>query len=318
MSLLMAAMIAAAPIAAPVSQPTAATLSQPIAAGSLAGTLARPAGKAKATVLIIPGSGPTDRDGNNTLGVTAAPYRMLANDLAVKGIATVRIDKRGMFGSEAAGDPNAVTIGAYVADTAAWVAAARLATGATCVWLAGHSEGGLVALASAHQPGVCGLVLIAAPGRPLDVIIRDQVAATAGNSPVVGQVDAALTALKAGKHIDVTTMNPALAKGLFNPKVQNFLIDSFRLDPAALAKGASVPVLIVHGERDIQVSSADADRLKAAQPKAKLVVVPGMNHVLKLAPANRVGNAATYRDPSLPLAPGLVDAIIAFVTVARK
>ena len=310
MSLLMALMIAGAPVAAPRSEP--------IAAGALAGSLVRPAGKAKATVLIIPGSGPTDRDGNNPLGVTAAPYRLLADALAAKGVATVRIDKRGMFGSKAAGDPNAVTIGAYVADTAAWVAAARQATGAKCVWLAGHSEGGLVALASAHQPGVCGLVLIAAPGRPLDVIIRDQVAANSADTLIAGQVDTALTALKAGKHVDVAAMHPALAKGLFNPKVQDFLIDAFRQDPAALAKGASVPILIVQGENDIQVSVADANRLKAAQPKAKLVVVPGMNHVLKLAPAGRVANAATYRDPSLPLAPGLVDAIATFVTGARK
>jgi pimeloyl-ACP methyl ester carboxylesterase len=315
MSLLMAVMIAGAPVAA---APRAAPKSEPIAAGALAGTLERPAGKAKATVLIIPGSGPTDRDGNNVRGVKAAPYRMLADDLAARGIATVRIDKRGMFGSKAAGDANAVTIGAYVADTGAWIAAARLATGAKCVWLAGHSEGGLVALASAHQPGICGLVLIAAPGRPLDVIIREQVAANSANAPVAGQVDAALTALKAGKHVDVSAMHPALAKGLFNPKVQDFLIDMFRYDPAALAKGASVPVLIVQGEHDIQVSRGDADRLAAAQPKAKLVVVPGMNHVLKVAPAERVANVATYADPSLPLAPGLVEAIAAFVTGARK
>jgi pimeloyl-ACP methyl ester carboxylesterase len=309
MSLLLAVMIAGAPVA---------PRSEPIAAGALAGTLVRSAGKATATVLIIPGSGPTDRDGNNPLGVTAAPYRLLADALAAKGVATVRIDKRGMFGSKAAGDPNAVTIGAYVADTAAWVAAARQATGAKCVWLAGHSEGGLVALASAHQPGVCGLVLIAAPGRPLDVIIRDQVAANSANTPIAGQVDTALTALKAGKHVDVAAMHPVLAKGLFNPKVQDFLIDAFRYDPAALAKGASVPVLIVQGENDIQVSRGDAERLAAAQPKAKLVVVPGMNHVLKLAPAERKANAATYADPSLPLAPGLVEAIAAFVMGARK
>ena len=310
MSLLMAVMIAGAPMPA--------VKSEPIAAGALAGTLVRPAGKAKATVLIIPGSGPTDRDGNNVLGVKAAPYRMLADALAPKGVATVRIDKRGMFGSKAAGDPNGVTIGTYVADTAAWVAAARLATGAKCVWLAGHSEGGLVALASAHQPGVCGLVLIATPGRPLDVVIRDQVAANPANAPIAGEVNGALTALKAGKHVDVKGLNPALATGLFNPKVQDFLIDTFRYDPATLVKGASVPVLIVQGENDIQVARADADLLKAAQPKARLVIVPGMNHVLKLAPPGRVTNAATYRDPSLPLAPGLVESIVSFVTNAGK
>lgn len=180
------------------------------------------------------------------------------------------------------------------------------------------SEGGLVALASAHSPGVCGLILLAAPGRPLDLIIREQIAANPANATIARQADVALTTLKAGKHVDVSAMQPALAGGLFNPKVRDFLIDAFRYDPAELAKGASVPMLIIQGEHDIQVTRTDADWLAAAQPKAKLVIVPGMNHVLKVAPAARTPNAATYANPSLPLAPGLVEAIASFVMGARK
>ena len=117
---------------------------------------------------IIPGSGPTDRDGNNPLGISAASYRLLAVGLAESGIGSVRIDKRGMFASTGAvADPNAVTIGDYVADVGSWVGTIREKTGTRCVWLAGHSEGGLVALAAAAKvTGLCGLVLIATPGRP--------------------------------------------------------------------------------------------------------------------------------------------------------
>ena len=87
------------------------------------------------------------------MGVAAAPYRMLAEGLAARGVATVRIDKRGMFGSAGAiADANAVTIADYAADVHAWVKAARARTGASCVWVLGHSEGGLVALAAAQQP----------------------------------------------------------------------------------------------------------------------------------------------------------------------
>lgn len=118
---MIAAMIAAAPV---VAVTNANRVSEPIMAGALAGTLERPSGRVKATMLILPGSGPTDREGNNPLGVAASPYRMLADELSVRSIATIRIDKRGLFGSKAAGDPNAVTIGTYVHDTAAWVAAA--------------------------------------------------------------------------------------------------------------------------------------------------------------------------------------------------
>ena len=315
MSLMFAALLATA---TPVSVPAKPLTIQPITAGPLAGTLTLPPVRPRATMLILPGSGPTDRDGNNPMGVAARPYAKLAEALAARGIATVRIDKRGMFGSKAAGNPNAATIGLYAKDTAAWVAATRKATGARCVWLAGHSEGGLIALASAGQPGVCGLVLIAAPGRPLSTIIREQIAANPGNAPIASQAYAALDMLQAGKHADVSAMHPALAQGLFNPKVQDFLIDIFRYDPAALAKAAKVPMLIVQGEHDLQVARADADRLAAAQPRAKLVVVPGMNHVLKASPADRAANMATYADPSLPLAPGLVDAIADFVAGRGK
>ena len=314
MSLLFAALLTAT---TPVSVP-AKPLTQPITAGALAGTLTLPPVRPRATMLIVPGSGPTDRDGNNPMGVAARPFAKLAEALAARGIATVRIDKRGMFGSKAAGNPNAATISLYAKDTAAWVTATRKATGARCVWLAGHSEGGLIALASADQPGICGLVLIATPGRPLSTIIRAQIAANPGNAPIAGQAYAALDALEAGKHADVSAMHPALAKGLFSPKVQDFLIDSFRYDPAVLAKAAKVPMLIVQGDHDLQVARTDADRLAAAQPRAKLVVVPGMNHVLKASPADRAANMATYADPSLPLAPGLVDAIADFVTGRGK
>ena len=315
MSFLLAALMATATPtpATPVSRPVTAG-----PAGALAGTLTMPVGRPRATLLIIPGSGPTDRDGNNVLGVATAPYRMLASDLAAKRIATVRIDKRGMFASKTAGNPNAASIALYARDTADWVAATRRATGARCVWLAGHSEGGLIALVSAHQPDICGLILIAAPGRPLGQIIRAQLLANPANAPLLPPALAALDQLEAGKHADLSKMHPALAQGLFNPKVQDYLIEALRYDPAALAKGTTVPILIVQGDHDIQVPRADADRLAAAQPRAKLAVIAGMNHVLKIAPADRAANVATYADPALPLAPGLVDTIVGFVTGAKK
>jgi hypothetical protein len=90
--------------------------------GSLKGTLLRPCPKPEHVILIIPGSGPTDRDGNNPLGVNASTYRLMAENLALKGIATLRVDKRGMFASSAAvTDANAVTINDYVDDVCSWI-----------------------------------------------------------------------------------------------------------------------------------------------------------------------------------------------------
>lgn len=312
--LLIAAFLAAALAAAPAPAGAPIEATGPLA--PLKGTLLAPAGKSRATLLIIPGSGPTDRDGNNPMGVAAAPYRMLAEALAERGVTTVRVDKRGMFGSKAAvADGNAVTIADYAADVRAWVKAAQARTGASCVWVLGHSEGGLVALAAGQQPdGMCGLVLVSAPGRRLGETIRRQLRANPANAPVLPQAMAALDSLEAGKRVDTAGMHPALLP-LFAPQVQGFLIDLLSYDPPALAARLRMPVLIVQGERDLQVLPDDARALAAADPKAKLVMIPGANHVLKsVAGDDRAANFATYGDPALPLAPGIADAIAAFVT----
>ena len=126
----------------------------------LKGSLTKAEDPAAPVVLIIPGSGPTDRDGNSPFGIRAGPYRLMAEGLGAKGISTVWIDKRGMFGSAGAvPDANAVTIDDYVEDIQAWVKVIREATETDCVWLLGHSEGGLVALAAAQvENAVCGLI----------------------------------------------------------------------------------------------------------------------------------------------------------------
>jgi len=300
--LIAAAAVAAIPVTAPGPQ------------GPLQGTYLD-AGKGAPVVLTIPGSGPTDRAGNNPLGVTAAPYRLLAEALATKGVSTVRIDKRGLFGSKAAvADPNKVTIADYATDTHSWVAAIRKRTGANCVWVLGHSEGSLIALAAAQDPqGICGVVSVSGAGRKLSDVIREQLRSNPANAPLLDSALPALDSLEKGQHVDVTSMNPALLK-LFAPQVQDFLIDDFRHDPAKLAGALKVPLLIVQGERDFQVSTADAKALAAAQPKAKLVLVPAMNHVLKdVASDDRAANMATYADPSLPVDSGLVDTIADFV-----
>jgi uncharacterized protein len=122
--------------------------------GPLKGTMLVPASGVAPMMLIIPGSGPTDRNGNSAYGLKASTYKLLAAGLAARGIGTVRIDKRGMFASAAAvADPNAVTIDDYAADVETWIAAIRKQTGAPSVWALGHSEGGLVALAAAQKAG---------------------------------------------------------------------------------------------------------------------------------------------------------------------
>ena len=296
--------------------PAESFLEAPGPTGPLKGTLLNVALKSAPVVLIIPGSGPTDRDGNNPAGVKASTYRLLAEGLASRDVATLRIDKRGMFASAAATpDANAVTIADYVVDVRSWVAVLRKQTGAPCVWVLGHSEGGLVAMAAAkEQADVCGLVLIATAGRPMGEVLRGQLTANPANEPILGQALPAIDALEQGHRVDTGGMHPAL-QGLFNPAVQGFLISAFSYDPRRVLSGYSKPVLVLQGQHDIQVGEADARLLKQANPQVNLVLLPNMNHVLKSVMSDDFGaNVATYANPGLPLASGVVEAIADFLT----
>ncbi len=282
--------------------------------GNLAGSY-KDAGKDTPVVLIIAGSGPTDRNGNSPLGIKANSYRLLAEALAQKNISSVRIDKRGMFGSASAiKDANAVTIADYVSDVNAWSDTIRSKTNQKCIWLAGHSEGALVALASAQAPkNICGVITIAGPGRPLDEVLRKQLSSNPANAPIMGDALSALKKLKSGEKVDVSGMHPAL-QGLFNPAVQPFMIDLFSYDPAALAAQTQLPLLIIQGDNDIQVSVKDAEILAKATPKAILAIIPNMNHVLKIIESkNPAVNAQSYANPYLPLSPQLADIIAQFI-----
>src|SRR6187549_3441560 len=137
--------------------------------GALRGSLLQAARPDAPLALIIPGSGPTDRDGNSPASLKASTYRLLAQGLVARGITVARVDKRGMFSSaQAIADANQVSLQDYAADVHTWARELRQDMGARCAWVIGHSEGGLVALlAGDTDPGICGAILIAAPGRPL-------------------------------------------------------------------------------------------------------------------------------------------------------
>lgn len=306
LSLLLASALALSPTSAEIELP-----SQPV---PLQGTLLTPEGQTRAAAVIIPGSGPTDRDGNSPLGVTGGVLRQLAEGLAERGIATVRIDKRGIAGSAAAGfDESKLTFDAYVSDARAWAEETATRTGRPCAWLIGHSEGALVAeLAAADNPRVCGLILLSPVGRKAGDEIRAQLNAALPEAMKPAAL-AALDDLEAGR----TTANVPGLEALFRPSVQPYLISYLTKDPVALVAAYDRPVMIGHGSHDIQVTPDNTDRLAAAQPNAVKVIFEGANHVLRQAPMDRAGNMATYGNADIPLDPAIVPAVAEFVLKDR-
>ena len=270
-------------------------------------------------VLIIPGSGPTDREGNTHMGESKI-YHLLAQALYdAYRLASVRVDKRGMFSSGAPGvDPNAVSMQDYADDARLWVNSLKQESTDGCIWLFGNSEGGLVALLAAQEPeGICGVVLAAAPGRKMGEILREQLQNNPSNAPIIIQVFETVGELEAGRKVDVTRLAPPLQQ-LFYPAVQNFMIDKMRYDPAELIAEISLPVLILQGESDLQISpERDAERLHKAAPGSRLVLLPGITHVFKKAASDSLqDNYAIYTDPKARVHESVVKAIGDFIVAS--
>ncbi len=248
----------------------------------------------------------------------AQTYKLLAEGLARRHVSSLRIDKRGLFGSRAAiENPNAVSMDDYVQDVLHWSAAMTQRLHTPGVWLVGHSEGALIALATAANntgnPLLRGLILIAAPGHPLGSVLKNQIISNPANTGIARSAADIIDQLEDGQHIPLADI-PAMLQGLFHPDVQGFLIDLFAVDPAQLIKAIDIPILILQGGRDLQVGLADAKRLKHHQPQAVLRVFEHANHLMKeVAQEDRALNIATYSNPALPLIPGLLDSIVEFI-----
>jgi pimeloyl-ACP methyl ester carboxylesterase len=316
------ALAIAMPIVA-AADPVETEIQAPGPKGPLKGLMLSPDASGAPVVLIIPGSGPTNRDGNSLHGLNTDTYKLLAKGLTARGIASVRVDKRGMF-SSAAAIPNAndVTIADYASDVHSWAGVIREKTGAKCVWVLGHSEGGLVAMVAARDnpPDICGLLLVAAPGRKFGELLKDQMRSNPANAPFLDEALRDVDRLEAGKRVDIDLekTRPEIT-AIFAPAVQGFLIDLCSYDPPKILTGYKGKALILQGERDIQVSADDARLLKAADENAKLVLLPDVNHVLKAVETDdRMINLQTYFDPKLPLAPGVVEALADFVMTAKS
>lgn len=296
------------PLQYKITVPTGADL-------TLEGTLTIPE-KAKKTmpvVLLIAGSDPTDRNGNNPYGMKPNTYKMLADSLASKGIAVARYDKRGSGTNLQAAiktiKPAEHRFDFYVSDAVGFINQLKADKRFSTVVVAGHSEGSLVGMLAAEKTKSSKFISLAGPGRNIADVLKDQL--KAGLPDTLSSVAATiLDSLKAG--YNVKRINPFLM-GLFNPGNQPGLISWMAYNPASVIKNLTGPVLIINGKHDSQVSTKEAELLKAARPDATLILVEEMSHILKNAPLDRAENLKTYTDPNLTLTPGLVNYIAKFV-----
>ena len=262
---------------------------------TLAGTLTVPrtrASRGAPALLLIPGSGAVDRNGDAPPLITNDMYRQLAYDLGCEGYAVLRIDKLGIGAST--GDGNAVTLATYAQNAADWVSLlrSRADIDPRRIGLIGHSEGGLVALYTAANGYVdpATVVLLASPGVPLGQIVVDQLvrqarrngASTAEVAATEAQARQAMDAIRASSGTRLTlsgdlAQNPiaaafAHAAGLLRSEID--------VDPAQLAARVRAPMAIVQGGKDIQVLPPNGEALAHAAPHATYLLFPDLEHDL--------------------------------------
>ena len=284
----------------------------------LGGTLVMPRGATGRVpvVVIIAGSGPTDRNGNSLMGIRPNSYAQLAWQLAGRGIATLRYDKRGMPGTKGTFDMTKMTLDDFAADARAAAESLAHDSRFSKVVLLGHSEGSALALIAARQGApVAGVISVSGLGRPLGVVMREQLARQFDSATLVRYDTAMSQYLRGEQPKDV----PPQLGPLFVPINLSFMKSLTSFDPPAAIRAVHQPVLIVQGGRDVQVTVADAERLHTAKPDAQLVVVPLANHVLKqTTDTTLVGQMPTYQNPAVPIMPDVANGIADWILKLRS
>lgn len=264
----------------------------------LAGTLTLPRDRPRGgvpAVVTITGSGPEDRDENSGLIPNYRPVREVADTLGRRGIAVLRLDDRGVNGSD--GGVATATSEDFADDIRAGVAYLRTRPEIdhNRIGLVGHSEGGIIApMVAASDTTIRAIVLMAgtaSTGR--EIVMEQNRYAIDSVMHVAGpQRDTLLS--RARRAVDSAAKAPGW---------QGFFLN---YDPKPTAGRVHARVLILQGETDRQVPPAEADRLAAAfragvSPSVTVRMFPATNHLFVEDASGAFADATgRLRYPTLP------------------
>ena len=257
--------------------------------------------------IIISGSGPTDRNGNNT-SLKSDYLKMLAEGLQQNGISTFRYDKRGVGKSvgELKGS-NEIKFSDYINDVVSIIKHFKDSKKFRQVVVIGHSEGALIGMI-ASQSIADRFISVAGAGEDYLTLIERQLSI---QPPFVRSMsEPIIEKLKDKKMVDSV---PPLLNSLFRADVQSYLIDASGYDPVEEISKLNMPILIIQGSTDIQIEVSDALILHKAAKNSKLEIIDGMNHVFRQASDNPLLNLQTYGNPELPIDNNMVNIISEFI-----
>jgi len=258
-------------------------------------------------VIIIQGSGPIDRNGNQLMQKNNS-LRFLAEGLYTNGIASFRYDKRIVKllrrGTLIEKD---IKFDDYIVDAISVIDYFKEDERFSKIIIIGHSQGSLVGMIAA-QGRADKFISLAGVGQEIDYVILDQLAIQ-----VPGLKDNARQAFD-DLRINGVAINysPGLAS-IFRPAIQQFLLEWMQYNPQVEIVKLDMPVLIINGDRDIQVQVSEAEKLKAAKPDAQYVIIPFMNHIFKKIKGDDLVNSKSYNEYNRPVMPELIEIISGFI-----
>lgn len=259
-------------------------------------------------VILIAGSGPTDRDGNQST-MKNNSLRYLSEELAKKRIDVFSFDKR-IFAQMASGKINEkeLSFDNLIGDVQDIILYFKAKKQYRKIIIAGHSEGSLIGMIAANG-NADAYISLAGAGRTIDFVLEEQIEKQAPQ--LKEEIRKDLDLLKKGETFELK--NPMLAS-LFRESVQPYMISWIKYNPQDEIKKLHIPVLIINGTKDMQVNVSEAELLKKAKPEAQLEIITDMNHIFKEVKADdTASNLATYSNPDLPVKPELVLAVNQFI-----
>jgi uncharacterized protein len=285
--------------------------------GVIKGTLETPSTPGPwPVVLIISGSGPTDRDGNSSIpGFKNDSLKLLAQGLASKGIGSLRFDKRGIAESaKALAKEDDIRFDTYIDDVVQWGKQLQNDKRVKFLVVLGHSEGSLIGMVACQKLDAKGFISVSGAGRPAYQLLLSQIEPRVPAN-IFDEAKTIVGQLKDGKTVkDV----PPYLNMLFRPSVQPYIISWFKYDPGEEIARLKVPALIIQGKTDIQCSVQDAELLDKSGKNAKLFLIEGMNHIMKKVPDDQAQQIKSYGDQSLPIVPEMIERVVEFTTALEK
>ncbi|UUC47073.1 alpha/beta hydrolase family protein [Flavobacterium cerinum] len=259
-------------------------------------------------IILIAGSGPTNRNGNQ-IGMQNNSLKYLAEDLSKEKYAVFSYDKR-VIAQIIAGNVNEkeMLFDDTITDAKSVLDYFRKTANYRKIVFAGHSEGSLVGMVAAREANADAFISIAGPGSPIDEILTEQISRIA---PIAKEE--LVTSLEKLKKGESFTVKSPFLNSLLRESIQPYMRSWLKYNPQLEIQKLKIPVLLLNGTKDLQVTTNEAEKLKKAKPDATLVIIDNMNHVLKIITGDDTENKASYAEPDLKNAPELAKSINLFL-----